>query len=639
MNFRYDIQALRGYAVLLILLFHAGIGDLDAGYLGVDIFFVISGFLITTLLVKHLDQGDFSFKEFYFRRARRLIPAAYVVLFLTCIGSFYFLTSNEYRDFQNQMLGSLTFTANMALYDQADYFGGDAKLKPLLHMWSLAIEEQFYFFLPLALFFTPRRFWVKGAFALLFLSLSACLYMGQESPDTAFYLLPFRAWELLIGSVGALYFNRPDLAKYHRSLFWPALAALLIIPASPLSDIHPGSDAVIICLATLIIILRQHPVLNETRVPKLLAKIGDYSYSLYLVHWPLFAFANNAYLSTEVPLEVRIGLLALSILLAVVLYHAVEKPIHHAGKEKFKKIAIVLGFASVVLIVASLSFSSNDQAKDYKNRLIRNTGLATTCAIKDDFIVLPECETSKKPKVLIWGDSYAMHLVQGLKAENKFSFYQATRSSCGPFLDFTHTEPPKYNDAWARKCIKFNDDVLTFLKTKPSIDIVVLSSPFSAHSDKRNKAMRKLRDGEYKEFSAGVDRAVEEMAHTVGQIRALGKKVVIVSPPPTGNFQIGVCLERFETKKIIAGPFKDCQLSSSEVRQRSAHVYEFLKNVSEKADVNVILLSDYLCQDDKCQTMLDGKFLYRDRGHLSYEGSEALAKHIGLSKLIMEKAR
>ena len=94
MNFRYDIQALRGYAVLLILLFHAGIGNLSAGYLGVDIFFVISGFLITTLLVKHLDQGDFSFKEFYFRRARRLIPAAYVVLFLTCIGSFYFLTSN-----------------------------------------------------------------------------------------------------------------------------------------------------------------------------------------------------------------------------------------------------------------------------------------------------------------------------------------------------------------------------------------------------------------------------------------------------------------------------------------------------------------------------------------------------------------
>lgn len=639
MNFRYDIQALRGYAVLLILLFHAGIGGLGAGYLGVDIFFVISGFLITTLLVKHLDQGDFSFKEFYFRRARRLIPAAYVVLFLTCIGSFFFLTSNEYRDFQNQMLGSLTFTANMALYDQADYFGGDAKLKPLLHMWSLAIEEQFYFFLPLALFFTPRKYWVKGGFALLFLSLSACVYMGKESPDAAFYLLPFRAWELLIGSVGALYFNRPDFAKYYRVLFWPALAALLAIPAFPLSKSHPGIDAFIVCLSTLILILRQHQILNETRGIKILARIGDYSYSLYLVHWPLFAFANNAYLSTEVPLVMRASLLVVAVVLAVILYHIVEKPIHHAGKEKFRKIAIGLGVASVLLIVTSVVFSSGEMAKEYKKRLIRNTGLATTCAVKDNFIVLPECETTKEPKVLIWGDSYAMHLVPGLKAENKFSFYQATRSSCGPFLNFTHLELPKYNQPWGRKCIKFNDDVLAFIKTKPSIEIVVLSSPFWAHTDKNYKGILRLNKSEYKDVNTGVEAALEAMAFTVKQIRALGKKVVIVSPPPTTDFHIGVCLERLETGKITAGKYKDCSLSLSKVKSRAPHIYEFLERLPKEAGVNAIILSDYLCKEDVCPTMIDGKFLYRDRGHLSYEGSEAMARHIGLSKLIMEKAR
>ncbi len=255
--FREDIQALRGIAVLLVLLFHAKIGGLAAGYLGVDIFFVLSGYLITGLVARRLAEGRFSFAEFYLNRAKRLLPAAYVVYSSAAIAAYWFLTGSEFDRLLKTLWGALTFTANFRLWLDTNYFTSAAKLNALLHVWSLSIEEQFYFILPLALFLMPRRFWLGLALLGGLASLTLCLYLAPKSPVAAFYLLPTRAWELALGGVIALAERR--LAGTHsgaglantasaRAGLWlglPALAVLILTPqfapGSLLGSIHPGT--------------------------------------------------------------------------------------------------------------------------------------------------------------------------------------------------------------------------------------------------------------------------------------------------------------------------------------------------------------------------------------------------------------
>lgn len=226
---RVDIQALRGLAVLLVVFYHAKIGDLAAGYLGVDIFFVISGFLITTLVASGIDRGTFRLRDFYFRRAKRLLPAAYVTFAVTAVLAPWVLNQQELRDFAAQMVGAVTFTGNIVLWQQTGYFSGAAHLKPLLHVWSLAIEEQYYFLLPAALLFIKPTRWLAGAVILAALSFGLCIVGEMLAPSPTFYLLPSRVWELLIGSIGALWVLRGRTNENHaitralKLLFAPAL--------------------------------------------------------------------------------------------------------------------------------------------------------------------------------------------------------------------------------------------------------------------------------------------------------------------------------------------------------------------------------------------------------------------------------
>ncbi len=201
---RTDIQALRGLAVLLVVFYHGKLLIAQNGYLGVDIFFVISGYLITTIVARDMRNGTFSFSAFYYRRAWRLLPAAYVV-FAACIAlAPFLLTSLEIRDFSHQLFGGVTFTANHVLWGQTGYFQQAADLKPLLHAWSLSLEEQYYLLMPAALMLVGTGYWVAAVVGATVLSLSLLLWNQADMPGATFYLFPTRAWELGIGSCIAL---------------------------------------------------------------------------------------------------------------------------------------------------------------------------------------------------------------------------------------------------------------------------------------------------------------------------------------------------------------------------------------------------------------------------------------------------
>jgi len=358
---RADIQALRGLAVLMVVLYHTKIGSLQAGFLGVDIFFVISGFLITTLVANGIRRGTFRLSEFYFRRAKRLLPAAYVTFFITVFCAPWFLNQQELRDFAAQVVGAVTFTGNIVLWQQTGYFEGAGDLKPLLHVWSLAIEEQYYFLLPAAMLFTRPTRWLWGVLGGVLISLALCVAGGLFKPVATFYLLPTRAWELLFGSVGALWVLQPKFDTHRiviglvRLLFRPALLCLLVLPFLPTVGVHPGLNALLVCMATLIVILQKSPWLNAAWPTRTLAAVGDFSYSLYLVHWPIIAFMKNAWVGdgTDLSLDLRLLALALSLGVAYLLYRTVEDPIRRSGFQFSKALLAKVALSSTLLVAVT----------------------------------------------------------------------------------------------------------------------------------------------------------------------------------------------------------------------------------------------------------------------------------------------
>lgn len=642
---RADIQSLRGFAVLIVVIYHAKISFISGGYLGVDVFFVISGFLITRLIKGGIERGDFRFSDFYFRRAKRLLPAAYVTFLVTVISAPLFLASSEMRDLIAQVAGAVTFTANIVLLQQAGYFGGAAELKPLLHVWSLAIEEQYYLILPATMVVIPRRYWLPAAVIILSTSLALCfLQAGKES---TFYLLPTRAWELAIGSIGALLTRSDWLGRLGKLLFWPALVLLITLPVMQVGSFHPGLDALLICLATLIIILRQHPIMFDWWGAQGLSKIGDISYSLYLVHWPLFAFYNNVWIgeSSEArPVGVSIGLIVLSLLLAHLLYRYVEAPIHKAEIKRRKPFLVRIITASLGLVFGTVGVTQAFQDdRDYGHIRRVNYGLSEACEFQQRFEPLEECQSSVEPRLLVWGDSFAMHLVPGI-ADSTLrgsGVVQATKSECGPLIGLAMYRDKERNDRkWAQSCIEFSESVVRYLKDAKSIDTVVISSPFSYFMQPGERLLKwSSHEQAYQIVDASVTEALEGLKKTVESVRSLGKRIVLIAPPPSNGADPSRCVERLHRRLPSMGDNANCGIEVSAYRQKWKYVLKYLESAPLEADVEVISFDSYLCDSGLCMTHDGGTLIYRDPFHLSYDGSVFLARKMSLLRLIDEAAR
>ena len=647
MKFRTDLQAMRGFAVLIVVLQHANPAFLHAGYLGVDIFFVISGFLITGLVARDLTAGTFSFGEFYFRRAKRLLPAAYATFLATAVAAVFFLDAREWQDFTAQLAGAATWTANLVLWQQTGYFAGAAALKPLLHVWSLSVEEQFYLLLPAALVLLPRRWWLPGIVAAFAGSLALYLAWTRTHPDAAFYLLPSRAWELALGCAAALVAPRPSVQAIAGGLRWPALFVLLLVPAAPLG-LSPPAAAVVVCLAASVLVVRPQGAAETSSPLRLLARVGDFSYSLYLVHWPVFAFLNNAHaanpgLGTPSTAELGIAVLG-SVFGGWLLYRTVELPVRRARIMRSRRVLGLAVLATLALVAVPLGISARarvvakEVGLDYAWLRRDNVGFSPACEFYRSFSPIPQCRNSARPQLLVWGDSFAMQLVPGIVASApRLGVLQATKSSCGPFLGIA-----QYTDgfprAYAQNCLSFNQSVLDYIRATPSLRTVALSSAFYPYFDESRHLVVHDASGER---DAQPDEAIaaRTLRATIGAIRATGKRVVLVAPPPSNGFDYTHCLERRARGRTVFGSFGDCSLPEAEYRASKGHVLAFLDRVSREAGVEVVSFDALLCDGSRCATEQDGTFLYRDEGHLSYDGARLLGRRMRLGERLLAAAK
>ncbi|WP_434519630.1 acyltransferase family protein [Pseudomonas sp. NFX1] len=616
---RVDIQVLRGLAVLFVVLEHLAIPGFHYGYLGVDIFFVISGFLITSIVSRGLARDKFSFKEFYLRRAKRLLPASFVTILATIIAAKLFLPPMQIESLKQQIIGALTFSTNFVLLSQAGYFDLESATKPLLHMWSLAVEEQFYFFVPALLAFTPARHWRKILVVLAIASFVGCLYLSLSNQSAAFYLLPTRAWELLIGSIASMLVHSAAVKNVTSKLAIPAFAVLLASPFFNSGLSHPGLDAVVVCFATAIVLLANHRLINS-KVWSPIEKAGDISYSLYLVHWPIIAIAN-ASIGTE-SMTVKATLLAASLVTAIALYNLVEKPFR-VMQYGFKPSLVVFPALTLALFGLSHSFLKVQSAEKIEKLFAPNYGLDRSCGT-NIYKDTEKCRTSQDPKIIVWGDSYAMHNIPGLSQAQKIDIRQATRSACAPFLNTAPNTKRSDFEAQARQCVGFNDSTFKFISDTPSIKTVILAGSYGQYMQDTFESISFDTSGVMQIEKSTPERAMKDMQVVVEKLKALGKQVVIISPPPPINTTIVSCIQAEMASPSLTNQSSKCLLDRKLFERSHKNVLNLMKYAETSLGAKVIYLSDALCDAKSCKTIIDGVPIYRDPGHLSNTGSVKL---------------
>jgi peptidoglycan/LPS O-acetylase OafA/YrhL len=370
-TYRPEIDGLRAVAVLAVILYHAGVPGFGGGYVGVDVFFVISGYLITSLIVQDLEAGTFSLVRFYERRARRILPAMLLVLSVVMVGAWFILLPIDAVNVYQSILAALAMVSNILFWWGSGYFDAAAELKPLLHTWSLAVEEQFYLLYPLGMLalWKVRRKWFAPVVGLLAVaSLAAAQWMGHDYPDAAFFLLPMRAWELLAGALTA--WLLPNHRYHWRESGWHRQRrqvggliglALVIAPMMAYSErMMPIALAVPVAGATLVIVFAT----PGTLVGRLLASspavaVGLISYSAYMIHEPLFV-ALRMLKSAPPALPQMLTLVVLTMLLAWACWRFVEQPFRRADVISSRLFFSVAAVAVALLgIAAGIGYGTN----------------------------------------------------------------------------------------------------------------------------------------------------------------------------------------------------------------------------------------------------------------------------------------
>lgn len=479
LSYRADIDGLRAVAVLSVLFCHAGIG-LSGGYVGVDVFFVISGFLITSLILKDLRQDRFSMREFWVRRIRRIVPALFVVTFATLVAGWFLLLPDAYTSLGKSVVALVLIMANVNFWSEIGYFNPAAEVKPLLHTWSLAVEEQFYLIFPLFLMVIARLKQFHRLFGIVLfasvLSLGLSAYGTRIRPEAAFYLLPTRAFELLIGVLLAL--RPPDAAPAApRNLYGEIIClfglGLIVIPcviysyATP----FPGLYALPPVLGAAILIHRgaisgRPSLVHRFLAWRVMVFIGLISYSLYLWHWPLIAFAR--YLLGEIDYRIAFTLVGASFGLGVLSWRYVETPFR--SRRVFSSQRGLFAVTSVGFIIVSAGGAYVQYAEGAPQRLSpRARRIAATSQRDAAYIRELRAEDipanlvqygahGVPPHCLVWGDSHAMAILPAIAAlclEEGVAVLGATRSGTPPAVGY-------YRKSRRAGMLEFNDAVLEY---------------------------------------------------------------------------------------------------------------------------------------------------------------------------------
>jgi peptidoglycan/LPS O-acetylase OafA/YrhL len=627
---RNDIDGLRAVAVISVLLFHARIFHMLGGFVGVDIFFVISGFLITTLILQDIHKDRFSILSFYERRGRRLLPALLLVLFLTTLAANQFLLPYDARDYGRQLLATLFFSSNLLFARQTGYFDAPAEMKPLLHTWSLAVEEQFYILYPLFLYLVTRFFRRRYALAISLVAAGslALSVHNMSSHSAGNFYLPFgRAWELLIGGLLAVKIL-PEL----RSKIWANLLGLLGLaligysvfafsPATP----FPGFNALYPCVGAALIIYSGSV---DTLVARALSLkpvvfIGLISYSLYLWHWVIIVFTKYALVRPLTSLETA-GVVVSSIVLAAISWKYVELPFR--GKNALGTRPVFFSAAALASLLLCVYGGLVFKTHGLPSRFSGEARLLVEGS-EDTWKRADECNgqichvgpNGGRDEFILWGDSHAGALapaIEQIAQDQNLSGWVAYKGACAPLLGLQRYDQDV-------DCRGFNDSVLDHIKSH-HIKNVFLHGRWGLYTEavryKQELGGPALltpdlrKDENYAEFAQLVD-------STLNQLHALDLNVVIIASVP----EVGVNVPTALTRAYMSGKPLEVAPRVADFNQRQSRAFQVLRESAAKYSIPIVYPDKLLCNASDCLVEKDDRPFYSDDNHLSVHGAMYLA--------------
>lgn len=627
--YRRDIDGLRALAVLSVIGFHAFPGWVQGGYIGVDIFFVISGYLITAILLAEQAAGELSIARFYERRIRRIFPSLAVVIGACLAFGWVALLADEYSQLGKHAAAGAGFVANLAYWSEAGYFDTASELKPLLHLWSLGIEEQFYIAWPAIILLAARlRFnlvLVTGAIVAASFSLSASA-TGAD-PTAAFYSPLARSWELLAGGAlagyaaaaranGRILPARPWVAELVAAAGLGILAVGIFVMDKELP--FPGWWALVPTLGTLLVLVAG----DEARLSRwllgnrLAVGIGLISYALYLWHWPLLAFARIMD-SGELPRTHRIAAVVLAMLLAWLTYRVVETPLRssrHRGTPLLLLLLVAcLGGAGYgIHLGGGLGSRLPPSVGIHEQLEATGSGAAGSCldALPPDRYRNNICRRTTAPRVAIVGDSHAGHLFDGFRQSGDKVFGQVLvvgRGSCPPVLG-VGTLPG---------CEEVMKAALRVIEVTPSVEFVLLSSYHDAVFMGAPKDDRTAQEALF----------LRGHGEFVRRLWTMGKPVYFVQDVPTLDFNPEMCLKR--PLRLPYSAHAECAIPASRHRAaRAGYDRQVARLIDQEPGLRLLETGSVFCNDQRCTAIGGDGILFKDFNHLSGEGSRRVARSL-----------
>ena len=671
MTYRKDIDCLRGISVLAVILYHFKFDYFSGGYLGVDIFFVISGFLITSIILEEISLEKFSLINFYERRIRRLFPALIVVIITTSFLFEIVFLETEIKKLVVSIISTILFYANFYFQDIGSYFSPLNEQQPLLHTWSLSIEEQFYLIFPifLVLFFKKINlaFILIILFALFSISLSQFggnlkfSYPYVENhlsffalPQFAFYFTLTRIWEILVGCLLALFlFNNK---KNFENRYLVLLGYLLIVLSILFFDrntLHPSIITLIPITGTLLVLLYSSENFNESGVfvifnNYILLKIGLISYSLYLWHQPIYQFFNQIYFIDTNNL-VKFFIIFLLLILSFFSFKFIEQPFRDKRKISQKNIFIFYILSTILIILfclyslylrdfskkySALVYDISNFSKYYENNNFNCSTSAENYISPNNACILGN---EQKTELALIGDSHLDIISKELKKELTLlgvSAYQFSYGGCVPSLNLKVYNDKRYI------CNKYFTEVLNKLKNEPNIKKIVLFSrwSFNLKGERFNNKEGGIEIGNGHYFiPINSDVLVEKKIRQeeilknieifIKKIKNLDKDIYIVMPTPEMGWEVPNNLARIlhYKNKIEKNTLS---ISKKVFDERNSEIYKFFSNLKQNYNLNLIYPNDIFCDNLKCFSHKNNIPLFFDDDHLSIEGSKLLSKKI-----------
>lgn len=645
-GYRAEIDGLRAIAVLSVLGFHYG-APIVGGFTGVDIFFVISGFLITQILAAEIAEGRFSVLGFYDRRMRRILPALLVVLLVSLIAGAFLLLPGDYVALATSAACAAVGISNFFFLYNTGYFDQAAELMPLLHTWSLAVEEQFYVVWPLLLFAlvagrTRNEVTVKIA-AIVAICCSASIVYFYIDPKAAFFLPLPRAWEL---GVGALLVFLPPLGNRVGNMATGIGLALIGVGFEVVSPTSfPGVSALYPCVGAALVVWPRVRKTFADRMLSLLAPIGLISYSLYLWHWPIWVYFQF-YLNNATPSVGHVvSLVVASVAVAVLSFRYIEQPFRRSQSPASRTVSI--GLACVIVVAGACLFIKGSdglpERLPVEAQAERSRDVMWNWPCSSSFNLVPGIDCvfgapwdGAKRKTMIWGDSHAEHFAPIIDAinsdpERSFVVFAGCAAVLGGNLNIAFMDGPQHTE----RCKVLQAAGLKLLKDDPAITQVILTSswldlPLRIGNGDVGKGLAAMRD---------------ELIKIIRNTSAPGREFILTGTVPELPRAFVECAHASSTKLLRkpCGTTLGAEEAAVAMQKSAAIDAMFAELAGILPNVIVVAPTNKLCSKDGCDVYLNGEFLYLDHGHirrnLRLQTKKAFADKIGLTSALTRQLR